>query len=65
MRGPLGAPGQNATLMIRNAVGEEIGQIWGPRYEGVSGGSPVFADINDDGQVIANQDAALSEDVDM
>ena len=65
MRGPLGAPGQNSTLMIRNAVGEEIGQIWGPRYEGVSGGSPVFADINGDGQVIANQDAALSEDVDM
>ena len=65
MRGPLGAPGQNSTLMIRNAVGEEVGQIWGPRYEGNDNGNPVFADINGDGQVIANQDAALSEDVDM
>ena len=65
MRGPLGAPGQNSTLMIRNAVGEEVGQIWGPRYEGNNGGSPVFADINGDGEVIANQDAALAENVDM
>ena len=65
MRGALGAPGQNSTLMIRNAVGEEVGQIWGPRYIGNNGGSPEFADINGDNQVIANQDAALSEDVDM
>ena len=65
MRGELGAPGQNSTLMIRNAVGEQIGQIWGPRYTGQNGGNPVFADINEDGQVIANQDAALDENVDM
>ncbi len=65
MRGPLGAPGQNSTLMIRNAVGEEVGQIWGPRYTGQTGGNPDFADINGDGQVIANQDAALDENVDM
>ena len=65
MRGSLGAPGQNSTLMIRNAVGEKIGQIWGPRYTGQQDGNPVFADINGDGQVIANQDAALDENVDM
>ena len=65
MRGALGAPGQNSTLMIRTAIGEEIGQIWGPRYVGQENGSPVFADINGDGEVIANQDAALDENADM
>ena len=32
----LGSPGQNGTNMIRVAVGEEIGQIWGPEFVGVS-----------------------------
>ena len=35
MRANLGAPGQNATAVIRVKQGEEIGQIWGPVFEGV------------------------------
>jgi TonB-linked SusC/RagA family outer membrane protein len=65
MRGNLGAPGQNATAVVRVKEGEEIGQIWGPVFESVSGGNPVFADINNDGQVIAAQDKALEDNVDM
>lgn len=65
MRGNLGAPGQNATAVVRVKEGEEIGQIWGPVFESVSGGNPVFADINNDGEVIAAQDKALEENVDM
>jgi TonB-dependent starch-binding outer membrane protein SusC len=65
MRGNLGAPGQNATAVVRVKEGEEIGQIWGPVFESVSGGNPVFADINNDGEVIAAQDKALEANVDM
>jgi TonB-linked SusC/RagA family outer membrane protein len=65
MRGNLGAPGQNATAVVRVKEGEEIGQIWGPVFESVSGGNPVFADINNDGEVIAAQDKALEDNVDM
>jgi iron complex outermembrane receptor protein len=65
MRGNLGAPGQNATAVVRVKEGEEIGQIWGPVFESVSGGNPVFADINSDGEVIAAQDKALEDNVDM
>jgi iron complex outermembrane receptor protein len=36
MRANLGAPGQNSTDMIRVAVGEEIGQIWGPVFDRVA-----------------------------
>lgn len=63
-RGNLGAPGQNGTNMLLVQVGQEIGNIWGPVYEGVEGGSPVFADINGDGQIIAGQDQALNPDAD-
>ena len=60
-RANLGAPGQNGTNMIRVAVGEEIGQIWGPVFDGVNegNGTPIFADLNGDGQVIADQGSAL------
>ena len=64
MRGNLGAPGQNSTATIRVKVGEEIGTIWGPIHEGVSGGNNVFADVNGDGTVNVGQDQALNEDVD-
>ncbi len=64
MRGNLGSPGQNDTYMIRVKVGEEIGQIWGPEYTGVSEGSPVFADVNGDGSLKTDQSQALDEDVD-
>jgi len=63
--GNLGAPGQNGTNVVIVEVGEEIGNIWGPVFEGVDPeGNPIFADINGDGQVIAGQDRALDEDVD-
>jgi iron complex outermembrane receptor protein len=63
-RGNLGAPGQNGTNMILVKQGEEIGQIWGPRFEGVDEGSPVFADINGDGVLVTGQDKGLEPDVD-
>lgn len=61
MRADLGAPGQNGTSMIRVAVGEEIGQIWGPVFSGAAdNGSPEFADINGDGQIISAPAEALN-----
>jgi TonB-dependent starch-binding outer membrane protein SusC len=74
VRGNLGAPGQNDTFMVRVAVGEALGQIWGPVFAGVTvddpetdeneGGRPIFADLNGDGQVKANPAAALDPDGD-
>ncbi len=66
VRGSLGAPGQNSTNMIRVAVGEEIGQIWGPVFSGeVDGeGRPVMTDLNGDGQLITDQGSALAENGD-
>lgn len=77
MRANLGSPGQNSTNMVRIAVGEEIGQIWGPVFDGVlSGddprtsyateraGDPRMKDLNGDGIVLANQGSALAADGD-
>jgi iron complex outermembrane receptor protein len=36
LRGYPGAPGQGSTRMIRLAVGEELGQIWGPVFDRVA-----------------------------
>lgn len=65
MRAVLGAPGQNGTRIIRVAPGEEVGQIWGPVYAGVAeNGSPLFADLNGDGVIVAAADKALEPDAD-
>ncbi len=64
MRANLGAPGQNATAVVRVKKGEEIGQIWGPVFEGVQDGAPVLSDINGDGELVVGQDRALDENVD-
>jgi iron complex outermembrane receptor protein len=75
VRAELGAPGQNGTNMVRVAVGEKIGQIWGPVFTGVTSddpattgkneaGSPVFADLNGDGIIKAAQGSALAADGD-
>ncbi len=66
MRANLGSPGQNETLMIRVAEGEEIGQIWGPVFSGeVAGdGSPIMEDLNGDGDLLVSQGDALNEDGD-
>ncbi len=60
VRANLGAPGQNSTNQIRVAVGEEIGQIWGPVFAGVNtDGTPKFADLNGDGTIKAAPGDAL------
>ncbi|MDH5380910.1 MAG: SusC/RagA family TonB-linked outer membrane protein, partial [Cyclobacteriaceae bacterium] len=65
MRASLGAPGQSDTDMIRVAVGEKIGQIWGPVFESIDeNGAPVMADLNGDGNIIAGQGSALADDGD-
>jgi len=63
-RANLGSPGQNGTNMILVKPGEEIGNIWGPVFTGVSEGSPVFADVNGDGNLVTGQDKGLDPDVD-
>jgi len=65
MRANLGAPGQNATAVIKVAQGQEIGQIWGPVFEGVNpDGTAILADVNGDGQLVVGQDRALDENAD-
>lgn len=65
MRANLGSPGQNSTNMIRVAEGEEIGQIWGPVFDGVDeNGAPIMKDLNGDGQIIADQGNALEDEGD-
>ena len=64
-RGNLGAPGQNGTDMVIVKEGEEIGNIWGPVFNGVAeDGSPIFADVNGDGVINTDQANALADDVD-
>lgn len=52
-RAPLGAPGQSGVNQIKVAVGEEIGQIWGPVFAGPrsSDGAVTFVDVNGDGVI--------------
>lgn len=60
----LGAPGQNDTEVILVAVGEEIGQIWGPVYAGTTAnGSQEFVDLNGGGVSIDGD--PLGDDTDM
>ncbi len=48
----VGAPGLNNIMMVRIKEGEEIGQIWGPVFEGVDdSGNWIFKDIDGDGVV--------------
>ena len=61
----LGSPGQNGTNMVRVAVGEQLGQIWGPEFVGVDdNGAPIFADLNGDGTVNADPASILNDDSD-
>lgn len=64
--GNLGSPGQNGTNMILTAVGDKVGQIWGPVFSGNvdSEGNPVFVDVNGDGQLITGAGNALDADAD-
>lgn len=64
-RANLGAPGQNGTNTIIVREGDEIGNIWGPVFEGVDPeGSPIFQDVNGDGVLITDQANALDSLVD-
>ena len=63
--GNLGAPGQNDTYVIRVKEGEEIGQIWGPVWDGtITNGSQNFVDVNGDGNLVTNQGSWNAEDAD-
>ena len=63
--GNLGSPGQNSTNVTRVKVGEEIGQLWGPVWDGtVTDGSQNFRDLNGDGQLVVGQNNALDDNVD-
>ncbi len=64
--GSPGAPGQGSALLVRHAVGEEIGQIWGPVFSGEvdEDGNPVMVDINNDGQFLTDFGSSLGEDGD-
>lgn len=64
VRSNLGAPGQNSTPLVRVFKGEPIGQIWGPVFEGVQDGNPVFSDLNEDGVLKTDSGNALDDDVD-
>ena len=63
--GNLGAPGQNSTWVTRVKVGEQVGQIWGPVWDGsVTNGSQNFKDVNGDGELVVGQNNALDDNVD-
>ena len=63
--GNLGSPGQNGTNMILIREGQQVGQIWGPVYDGVGDkGVPKFKDVNGDGKFVTAQDKALAPDAD-
>lgn len=65
VRGNLGAPGQNESAPILVQVGEEIGQIYAPIFDGVDdGGNPIFQDLNGNGIIEGNPGDALSDDND-
>ena len=58
-RANLGSPGLNATNLIRVKEGEPLGQIWGPRFVGISEeGRWIFEDLNND-DVIDRADEAV------
>lgn len=53
------------TFLIRTAIGEKIGQMWSPVYDGVNAsGYPIMKDTNGDGTVEANAGSALNPNTD-
>jgi len=49
-----------STQLIRLAVGEKLGEFWGPVFESVAAnGTPVFKDTNGDGLLVINPGQAL------
>ncbi len=63
--GYLGSPGQNAVTMIRVKVGDPLGQIFAPIFDGVNAdGSPIFKDVNGDGKINSDAGNVLQDDYD-
>jgi len=61
----MGSPGQSDVRVVRVKVGEEIGQIWGPVWDGtVTNGSQNFVDVNGDGTLNTDNGNALNDDID-
>ncbi|MCB0619628.1 MAG: SusC/RagA family TonB-linked outer membrane protein [Saprospiraceae bacterium] len=57
-----GAPGLNNNPTIAVFAGEELGQIWGPAFVGVSeDGKFIFEDVNGDGTTDADGDGVTDE----
>jgi iron complex outermembrane receptor protein len=55
----MGTPGQEQTQVTRAMVGEDIGILWGLKYNGVDeGGNYIFEDISGDG-AIDNKDETI------
>ena len=49
-RANMGSPGQNDTELVRVKEGEELGQLWGPVFDGINDdGTPAFEDLDGDG----------------
>lgn len=61
-----GAPGQGSANLVKYAVGEEIGQLWGPVFSGEvdENGGPVYVDLNNDGQLLTDFFYSLDDDGD-
>ena len=56
----LGAPGQNQTPLILVEEGAELGQIYGPVFEGIDdAGQVMFADLNGDGMFVEEDDRTI------
>lgn len=63
--GGFGSPGQNGTPLNLVEVGQKLGTIWGPVFDGVeSDGQARFKDINGDGVVKSDPGQALLPDAD-
>jgi TonB-linked SusC/RagA family outer membrane protein len=53
------------TLLIRTAVGEKVGQMWSPVYDGINAsGYPIMKDTNGDGMLVVNSGEALNSNTD-
>ena len=63
--GFLGSPGQNAVTMVRVKVGDKLGNIYGPVFQGVNAdGSPQFKDVVPDGTLNTDSGNVLQDDYD-
>ena len=63
--GYLGSPGQNAVAMVKVQVGQPLGEIYGPVWEGVTAdGGNQFRDVTGDGVINTDSGNVLNEDYD-